>query len=207
MIRNIIIVILIILLAFAIWKFNVDKRKATEGSNFNRLESELYDTSDYGNFQDDWNRFEDNKAGYHIKYPGEWMIESRLENDEMIRADIAYNQRAGFQIRKLIYDAENFSSFVDAYLTKFKDEMSTHWKGNFSDEQKTIDNRLDSNFSRTSYKFITGDNVKWLFIEYIWQKDDVVITFQCGLEYELIEELQPVFDKIADSFEWILEEK
>ncbi len=203
MIRNIIIIITIILLVFSIWKFNVDKKKNMEDNTINQIENEIYNVPDYGDFKNDLRVFEDEIGGYKIIYPADWLIESKADTNEMIRADIAQEQRAGFQIRKTEYTSDDFNSFLDLYLEKFKDEMASHWKGEFSDEQRSIDNRIDSNFSRTTFRFTTANGADWLFIEYIWQKDKIVIAFQCGLEYDYKDQYLPIFDSISDSFEFI----
>jgi len=203
MIRNIIILFLIILLVFSIWKFNIDKKKAKDESAINQIESNIYQVPDYGEFKDEWRTFEDKIGGYKIYYPAGWLIESKADTDNMIRADIAYSQRAGFQIRKLEYTSNEFNNFLDSYLGTFKEDMVSHWKGEFFDEQKSIDNRIDHNYSRTTLKFISANGAEWLFIEYLWQKDKTVIAFQCGLEYDFMAQYLPIFDSISDSFEFI----
>ena len=203
MIRNIIIVVLIIIFTFSIWKFNADKKKAIEGSTFSRLENELYHIPEYGNFSGDWKSFEDIIGGYSINYPSDWMIESNTENDDMIRADIAKGSIAGFQIRMLKYSDTDFGKYVDFYLEKFKDEMTTHWRGSFSDEINVIENRYDHNFARTSFTFTAGNGNKWFFVEYIWQKEDVIIIFQCGMEHGKKDQYLSIFDSIADSFGFV----
>ena len=203
MIRKIIIVLLIILLIFIIWKFNIDKKKAKDESTINLVENDIFQVPDYGDFKDEWRTFEDKIGGYKINYPADWLIESKTDTDDMIRADIAYGQRAGFQIRKLEYTSNEFNNFLDSYLENFKEEMVSHWKGEFHNEQRSVDNRIDHNFSRTTFKFLAENGTEWLFIEFVWQKDKTVIAFQCGLEYDFMDQYLPIFDSISDSFEFI----
>jgi len=203
MTKNIIFIFVVILLAFSIWKYSADKKKNMEDHDINQIENDIYNVPDHGEFKDEWRIFEDETGGYKIKYPADWLIESKVEKDEMIRADIAQGQRAGLQIRKTEYKSDNFNSFLDSYLDKFKDEMTSHWKGEFSDEQRSVENRIDHNFSRITFRFTTTNGAEWVFIEYIWQKDTTVIAFQCGLEYDSKDKYLPVFDSISDSFEWM----
>ena len=185
------IIILIIMIIKLIWNNKTD----FDPEGFNN-EDETTKISYKG-----WKTFTDAEGGYKLKYPSDWMLEEGASND-IIRADITSDTSAGLQIRMLDNKNLDFDDFAKPYLVKFKNEMTTHWNGTMEQVSYRSSFISEVYFSRTAFEFSRADSEKWYLIEYLWQKDDKIIAFQCGIMYEKLIEFESLLDSIADSFEF-----
>jgi len=148
-----------------------------------------------------WKMYTDSKGGYKLKYPSNWMLEDGGDN-EMIRANIAKDTSVGLQIRMLENKNLDFDDFAEQYLLKFENEMTTHWNGSIRQVSSRSSFISDVYSNRTAFEFSRTDSERWYLIEYIWQKDEKIITFQCGIMYEKLIKFELILDSIADSFEF-----
>ena len=193
--KKTLLIILLIILIIVILKLFVNNRPNLEPDGF-RNEEYQTETS-YKN----WKTYSDSKGGYKLKYPTNWMLEDGGDN-EMIRADIAKDTSVGLQIRMLENKNLDFDDFAEQYLLKFENEMTTHWNGSIRQVSSRSSFISDVYFNRTAFEFSRTDSERWYLIEYIWQKDEKIITFQCGIMYKKLIKFEPILDSIADSFEF-----
>jgi len=194
--KKTLLIIFLIILIIVILKLIVNNRSNHELDGF-RGEEYQTETS-YKN----WETYTDSKAGYKLRYPSNWMLEDGSDN-EMIRADIAKNTSVGLQIRMLKNKNLDFDEFAEQYLVKFENEMATNWNGSMRQVSSRSSFISDVYFNRTAYEFSRVDGGNWYLIEYIWQKDEKIIAFQCGIMYEKLIEFEQILDSIADSFKFI----
>ena len=155
-------------------------------------------------FYKGWKTFTDAEGGYNLKYPPGWMLEEGAGND-MIRADINKNTYVGLQIRMLENSYLDFEEFCEPYLVKFKNDMITHRNGSMKQVAFNSSFSSEVSYSRTAFEFSRANGERWYLIEYLWQKDDKIICFECGIMYDKQVEFEPILDSIADSFEFIEE--
>jgi len=149
----------------------------------------------------DRKRFRDHRHGYHVDYPHGWHLKDKSRGSHMIRADLTSpNGKYGFQIRRYRRGKLNFSDFVDSYLQRFKKDMGRHWKGTFSDEAIGFAPIGVHEGCKASFTLRRSDGQSWCFIEYLWQDDEQVIAFQCGIPSEEQDSLEVLFDEMAKSF-------
>jgi hypothetical protein len=194
--KRIFFILFLVILVAAIWLIYTNKQSNFDPQGF-VSDKEITDS----NYKD-WKIFTDEEGSFKLKYPSDWMIEDGGENP-MIRADIAKNTSVGLQIRMFTSNNIDFDDFTEEYVNTFKSDMVTHWNGTIrqiSSESSLNDN---VNFNRTAFEFSRNDGEQWYLIEYLWKKEDKIITFQCGIAIDKVQEFEPVLDSIADSFEYV----
>jgi hypothetical protein len=151
--------------------------------------------------RDDLLVFQDVKGGYLIRYPSDWKLEDKTESDGLIRADVARDGAAGFQIRLQRDVSADFEAFVESYIDKFKQDMIDYWGGTMTEIGRSYGPigihkgfRLDLILKRV-------DGQEWLFKEFLWPHEDKVIIIQAGVMLDKREETEPILDAIAETFE------
>jgi len=193
--KKILFFALIVILIVAVWQTIINKQTMFDPQGFENKD-EVTNSSD-----NDWKTFTDDEGGFKLKYPSDWMLEDGGDNP-MIRADIAKDSSVGLQIRMFTNNDVDFEKFTTKYLNTFKNDMESRWNGTItliSSESSQNDN---INFNRTAFEFSRNDGEQWHLLEYLWKKEKVVITFQCGIAIDNTKEFEPILDSIADSFEF-----
>lgn len=194
--KKIFFIVLLIILIAAIWLTYNNKQTNFDPQGF-VTDKEITDSS-----YKDWKIFTDEKGGYKFKYPSDWMLEDGGGNP-MIRADIAKNTSVGLQVRMFTGNNVDFDDFVVEYLNTFKSDVVDHWSGAIVQTSTESSFSNDVHFNRTTFQFSRKDGEEWYLIEYLWKKEDKVITFQCGIAIDKVQEFEPILDSITDSFEYI----
>ncbi len=194
--KKIFFIVLLIILIAAIWLTYNNKQTNFDPQGF-VTDKEITDSS-----YKDWKIFTDEKGEFKFKYPSDWMLEDGGGNP-MIRADIAKNTSVGLQVRMFTGNNVDFDDFVVEYLNTFKSDMVDHWSGAIVQTSTESSFSNDVHFNRTTFQFSRKDGEEWYLIEYLWKKEDKVITFQCGIAIDKVQEFEPILDSITDSFEYI----
>ncbi|MBT4333869.1 MAG: hypothetical protein HOD64_11415 [Candidatus Cloacimonetes bacterium] len=194
--KKIFFIVFLVILIATIWLIYTNKQTNFDPQGF-VSDKEITDS----NYKD-WKIFTDEEGSFKLKYPSDWMIEDGGENP-MIRADIAKDTSIGLQIGMFTSNNIDFDDFTAEYINTFKSDMVTHWNGTI--RQISSNSSLNDNvsFNRTAFEFSRNDGEQWYLIEYLWKKEDRVITFQCGIAIDKVQEFEPVLDSIADSFEYV----
>ena len=194
--KKIFFIVLLIILIAAIWLTYNNKQTNFDPQGF-VTDKEITDS----NYKD-WKTFTDEKGGFKFKYPYDWMLEDGGGNP-MIRADIAKNTLVGLQVRMFTNNNVDFDDFVVEYLNTFKSDMVDHWSGAIVQTSTESSFSNDVHFNRTTFQFSRKDGEQWYLIEYLWEKEDKVVTFQCGIAIDKVQEFESILDSIADSFEYL----
>jgi hypothetical protein len=150
---------------------------------------------------DDWLVFRDVTGGYQIQYPSDWHLDDKTAPDGLIRADIARDGSAGFQIRLQREVKTDFDSFVEAYISKFKQDMIDYWGGTMTEAGRSFGPLGDHEGFRLSLLMKRVDGQEWLFKQFLWPHEDAIIIIQAGVMLDLREEAEPILDAIAETFE------
>jgi hypothetical protein len=191
--KKIFFIVLLIILIAAIWLTYNNKQSNFDPQGF-FTDKKITDSN--------WKTFTDEEGGFKFKYPSDWMMEDGGENP-MIRADIAKDTSVGLQARMFNSKNVDFDDFAADYINTFKNDMITHWNGTIRQISSESSSSNNVNFNRTAFEFSRNDGEQWYLLEYLWKKEDKIITFQCGIAIDKVQEFEPVLDSIADSFEYV----
>ncbi|NNG01845.1 MAG: hypothetical protein HKM93_20835 [Desulfobacteraceae bacterium] len=148
-------------------------------------------------------RFHDKAGNYRIDYPSDWTLADHSGDDKMIRADIYKGDSVGFQIRIVDQGGVSFNSFVEDYIQRFVDDMSSHWDGEMTELSR--DFGWTGGYQGCSVRMLLerGDGQRWFFKEYIWPMVDGsnrVVVLQSGSIDRDRGGNETTLDAIAESF-------
>jgi len=138
--------------------------------------------------------FTDSEYGYSIKYPSDWY--SKINRSGMVLADInSKDNSAGLQIR-LTHSNKSLDAYIQNYIVQFERDMQADI---ISQEYLIIDSR---NAYTISFKANRG-NKDYFLLSYIIpaNKSASFFIFQAGVPYGMRNQIVPVLDAIACSFE------
>jgi hypothetical protein len=152
------------------------------------------------------NRFHDKEGNYQINYPADWTLADRSGSDKMIRADLHKGNSVGVQIKIVKQGNTSFESFADAYIQRFINEMSRHWKSEMTELSRNFGWVGAHEGCRVRMKMERGDGQQWFFMKYLWPMVDGsnrVVVFQCGTltKDQVINE--PILDAVAQSLKFV----
>lgn len=152
--------------------------------------------------EDPWLLYADSTGGYFLSYPPNWTLRDHAYKQEMIRADLFYENLAGLQIRMLPGYEKDQDLFTEEYLQNFIKEMESHHRS----EMREIE-RLTVTGSGIPYRKIvlqaqheTGEI--WLFLQYIWPHSGNYLVFQSGVLEADRERFESQLDEIAASLQF-----
>lgn len=128
-------------------------------------------------------RFQDERWNYAVDYPTDWQLADHSSSSEMIRADIHRDNTVGIQIRVVRRGSSSFESFVETYIGRFIEDMTSHWQGTLSEHSKNFDRIGRHEGCEVRMVLLRGDGQRWLLKQYLWpvpNDADAVVVFQCG---------------------------
>ncbi len=147
--------------------------------------------------------FTDERGGYSLRYPLEWTLRDHSSRDDMIRADLLGPDNSGLQIRILDFEPRDFNRFVDQYLRRFMDEMSSHHGGGIQELDRVFGALGQEDSCVAHIQLHRADGQQWLLLEYLWSMQgnmkNKVLVFQGGTPAERAESLEPEILSIARS--------
>jgi hypothetical protein len=152
------------------------------------------------------NRFHDKGGNYQIDYPADWTLTDRSRSGKMIRADLHKGNSVGFQIRIVKQGNTSFESFASAFIQRFMNEMSNHWKGEMTELSRDFGWIGAHEGCSVRIMMDRGNGQRWFFKEYLWPMvdgSDRVVVFQCGTRAKDQAENEPILDAVAQSLKFI----
>ncbi|MFC1887617.1 PsbP-related protein [Candidatus Cloacimonadota bacterium] len=194
--RNILMILLMLVLILVVW--NHCSKSGEEDFDYFKEQD-----SDHLTENENWLRFQDESGDYSLQYPSNWELEDNSYKNEMIRADISREGHTGLQIRMIQTRNTNSEEFADSYIEQFKKEMLSYWKGSLDETERKFIEIGTYYGCRSEMIMHKGNGESWLFLHYVWLRDDYALVFQCGTKEELRSEQEPVLDQIAASLQFL----
>jgi len=145
---------------------------------------------------DDW-------GGYEVAVPEGWRLKDHTHTKNWIRADLVRSKTCGLQIRVYRDNAKPFDAFVDDFAETFIEEMEGHWGGEIREESRRFGAIGIHDGCRMALVHTRRDGQEWLFLEYLWPREDRVVLFQCGTLLEDRYSDEPSLDNLAATFRFL----
>jgi hypothetical protein len=171
----------------------------------NREDLDFYSEEDniYLTDNDDWLQFIDESGEYSLLYPANWQLEDHSYKNELIRADVSKEGHTGLQIRMLKTQQDDIRDFSEIYLDQFRSDMLNYWEGVLKETERTFKNIGRNYGCRSTIIMEKGNGEDWLFLEFIWLRDDYALVFQCGTKLEMRPDQESLLNQIAASLEFL----
>ncbi len=143
--------------------------------------------------------FVDREMGYSLSFPADWKLQDHQKQGGLIRADISRGSQVGVQVRVDRTGGDDFDAYVDRYETRFRNDMSAHWKGGLTGAQRecgVIGNAAGCKLSATLRR---GDGQEWWLVQYLWPHDTRVVILEAGAPAATRRDNEPLIQRVADS--------
>ncbi len=144
--------------------------------------------------------FDDSSGGYSLLCPPGWTLSDNTSAEHMIRADLTRGPDTGLQIRLHSLRGPTFESFARRYIDDFARDMRDHWGGTVSELHRRDTKLGPHRCYIAAFQANRSDGSEWFLKEYIVQRSNKVVAFQCGTKMAEREKYEPAFDSVVESF-------
>lgn len=149
-----------------------------------------------------WLAFTDSTGGYNLNYPANWTLRDHAYKQEMIRADLFYENLAGLQIRMLSGYGRHQYEFTEEYLKDFIKEMESHHRSEIQEIERHMVTGIRVPYQKILLRAQHETGEIWLFLQYIWPYSGNYLVFQSGVLETDRERFEPLLDEIAASLQF-----